>query len=109
MILMDRSAEKENEEGTHLHQANLQRAPSGTEFDRSGLMEATLGMVDGIRSFNNRDNVKALMSVGEAWRSANNDSARASQKQGLLLKIGDCEQQRAHVKQVMRQQKPRMA
>ena len=37
-------------------------------------MEATNGMVDSMETFVVRDNVKALMSMGEAWKRAFNDS-----------------------------------
>ena len=43
--------------------------------------EATCGMIEGIRNVMFKDNVKAMLSVGESWRVAFNDRAGRVQAQ----------------------------
>ena len=52
-------------------------------------------MIEGIRDSINKDNIKALMSTGDAWRMAFNDGTGASNTQRAVLKIGGLGRQRA--------------
>ena len=51
-------------------------------------VETTFGMIERIKEFSTRDNVKAMMSLGDAWKHAFNDQVREVHPQYKLQREG---------------------